>query len=147
MVDKLIGAIAEGIRNAFGDSAEVYTENVYQNAVKPCFFVECESSERIEMLNRNFFVRVHVGIAYENDDDEKRLEAESVTAPLFDLLNLIAVGDKCFNGRRINGKWESGRLVVRAIYDMWPEIDRAERELMETIEVKGLYDGSEIYEG
>lgn len=147
MVDKLIGAIAQKIRDTFGDSTRVYTENVYQNAVKPCFFVECGSSERIELLNRRFFVRAHVEIRYENDGDEKRLEAESITALMFDLLNLIYVQDKCFNGRKINAKWENGRLVVRAIYDMWPELDRTGCEVMETIEVKGLYYGSEIYEG
>ena len=147
MVDVLIGAVAKKVREAFGDEIEVYTESVYQNAHKPCFFVQCESSERIEMLNKNFFVRVHVAVTYENDSDEKRRAAESVTATLFDALSLVRVEDVCFNGRRIHGKWENGSMVIRAIYDMWTEISDEEHELMETIEVKEIYDGAGVYEG
>lgn len=147
LVDKLIGAVAKKIKRELGEKAEVYTEGVYQNAVKPCFFVECEKSERMEMLNRRFFVRVHVAVIYENDGDEKRCDAESITATLFDLLARIDADEVCFNGRKIYGKWENGRLVIRALYDMWPQWESEECTLMEAIEVKEMYDGRAIYEG
>ncbi|MBQ6795522.1 MAG: hypothetical protein IJO83_05195 [Clostridia bacterium] len=141
MVDKLTGAVAEGIRDAFGEKAEVYTERVHQNAVKPCFFVECESMERIEMLNRNFFVRAHVAVIYENEGDEKRNEAEGITANLFKLLSLVKAGDVTLNGRRIHGKWENGALIVRVCYDIWQKEGKEECGVMEKIEVKGVYGG------
>lgn len=147
MVDKLIGAVAEKVRKEFGEKTEVYTEGVYQNAVKPCFFVECEKCERIEMLNRNFFVRVHAAVVYENEGDEKRRDGESITARLFDLLSCIEAGDVCFNGRKIYARWEDGRLVVRALYDMWPTEEIETCDVMETIEVKEIFDGAEVYEG
>ena len=141
MVDKLTGAVAEGIRDAFGEKAEVYTESVHQNVKKPCFFVECESMERMEMLNRNFFVRAHVAVIYENGGDEKRNEAEGIIARLFKLLSLVKAGDETLNGRRIHGKWENGALVVRVCYDIWQKEGREECGVMEKIEVKEVYGG------
>ena len=141
MVDKLTGAVAESIRNAFGEKAEVYTESVHQNAKKPCFFVECESMERIEMLNRNFFVRAHVAGMYENDGDEKRNEAEGVAPRLFKLLSLVKSGDVMLNGRKIHGKWENGTLIVRACYDIWQKEGKEECDVMEKIELKEVYGG------
>ncbi len=147
MIDKLIGAVAENIRKAVGEKFEVYTESVYQYAVKPCFFVECENVERIEMLNNNYFVRVHAKIICENDGDEKRLETESVATKLLDLLSTVMVDPVRLNGRKIHGKWEDGRLVIRAIYDIWHEMGTEEHDLMESIEVKGIYDGVGIHKG
>ena len=147
MVDKLIGAVAQKVRDEFGEKNEVYTESVQQNAVKPCFFVECENCERMEMLNRNYFVRVHLAVRYENDGDEKRCDAQSITARLFDLLSFIKAEEVCFNGRKIHARWEDDRLIVRAVYDMWPTVEKETGEKMEAIEIKETFDGREIYEG
>lgn len=147
MVEKLIGAVAQKVRNEFGEKIEVYTESVHQNAVKPCFFIECEKCERVEMLNRNYFVRVQVAVTYENEGDEKKHDAQGVTAKLFDLLSCVMAEEVFFNGRKIHAKWEDGRLIVRAIYDMWPTMERETGTLMEAIEIKETFDGREIYEG
>ena len=147
MVDKLIGALAESIESAFDGKYKVYTESVYQNAQKPCFFAECERAERLPMLNRRFFVRVHVLITFENDGDEKKFETESIVARLFDILGLVKVEDGYLNGRKIYGKQEEGRFVVRAIYDMWPQNIEKDIGIMESLEIKEIYDGEErIYE-
>lgn len=135
MVDGLIGAIVKSISDTFEGRYGVYTENVYQGAEKPCFFVECEKAERVEMLNRRFFVRVTVKITFENDSDEKQYEAENVAAEMFDLLGLVKTDTVCFNGRKIYGKWESGRFVIRACFDMWNERATEVAEMMEKIEV------------
>ncbi len=146
MTDKLIGAVAQNIQDCFKDAA-VYTESVYQYAEKPCFFVECENIERVEMLNRNYFLRVHVKVIYENDKEEKRLEAEGAATKLLGILATARVEEILLNGRKIHARWENDRLVVRAIYDIWQEEEKEECDVMESIEVKGIYDGVGIYEG
>lgn len=147
MVEKLLGALAKSVRDAFEEKVEVYTESVHQGVVKPCFFVQCEECERVEMLNRNFFVRVHVALTYDNDGDEKRYDAQCITAKLFDLLGVVRVGENFFNGRKIHGRWEDGKMVVRVCYDMWCAKMEEDCELIEKIEVRGMCDGERIYEG
>lgn len=141
MVDLLIGAVGEKIRNFWGEEYAVYTESVHQGAIKPCFFVECEKAERVEMLNRRFFVRVTVKITFENDSDTKKYETENITAPMFDLLSLVNAAGGYFNGRKIYGKWEDGAFVIRCCYDIYTVQNGEETEFMETVKVKGLYDG------
>lgn len=138
MVDKLICALSEKIRGEFEDWS-VYTESVHQALEKPCFFVECENVERVDMLNGNFLMRVNVKITCDNDSEEKKYEAQSIASSLFDLLGRIKAGECFFNGRKINGKWESDSFVVRACYDMFTKKVCEEASLMETIELKGDY--------
>ena len=137
MVDNLICALAQSIEKALDGEYAVYTEAVHQNAVKPCVFVECENAERVEMLNRRFFVRVSVKLTLENDSDEKKAQTDALTAKLFGLLGRVEAEGVCLNGRKIHGRWEDGSFVIRCIYDMWHE-EVEECDLMEKIEVKGL---------
>ncbi|MBR5535063.1 MAG: hypothetical protein IKU60_00290 [Clostridia bacterium] len=148
MIEKLITALAQSIRNEFENEWRVYTESVYQALEKPCFFVECEKVERVDMLNRRFLMRVNVKITCENDSEERKNDAQSLSAKLFDLLGCIRVDDCFFNGRKIHGKWESGSFVVRCVYDMVAKKEEEEAEKMLTIETRGFHDGRDgIYKG
>ena len=137
MVDRLLALLVQSIEKEFGNEYAVYTESVYQNAKKPCFFALCESVERMQMLNGRFFVRAHVLVRFEAEGDEKRLEGDKIVARLFKLLGRIEGDNLCFNGRKVHGAWSDGVLNVRGIYDLWPE-EAEEGDLMEKIELKGL---------
>ncbi|MBQ8539967.1 MAG: hypothetical protein IJ435_00685 [Clostridia bacterium] len=145
MVDKLIGALAQSIEKALDGEYIIYTEDVHQNAEKPCIFVRCESAERVQMLNRHFFVRVNVKLTVEPGSDEKNARTEALVAKLFNVLGMVEAGGVCFNGRKIHGKWAEGSFVVGCIYDMWQEKIK-ECDLMEKIEVKGIGHGGAVYE-
>ncbi len=145
MVDKLIALLAQSIEKNFGNEYAVYTESVCQSLKKPCFFVRCESMERMQLINGHFFVRAHVLISLEVEGDEKRLEGDKVVAKLFKLLGRLEGDELCFNGRKIHGAWSEGVLSVRCIYDLWPE-ETEEYDLMEKIELKGLCYGNQIHQ-
>lgn len=145
MVDILLGALAQSIEKALDGEYIVYTEDVHQNAEKPCIFARCESAERVEMLNRHFFVRVNVKLTVEPGSDEKNAQTESMIATLFKVLGMVEAGGVCFNGRKIHAKRVEGHFTVHCIYDMWPE-ETEDCDLMEKIEVKGIYNGRAVYE-
>lgn len=142
MVDLLICAVSKKIRDAWSEY-EVYTENVHQGVKKPCFFVQCEKTEKVDMLQRRFFVRVTVKIVFENDNDSALYDGECITARMFDLLSALEIDGQIFNGRKVYGKWEDGRLVVRCCYDVYTVNEKEDTALMESVEVKGIYNGTE----
>lgn len=136
MVEKLIEAIGKSLEEKWDGTFEVYTENVYQSAVKPCFFIECENAEQMQLLGGRFFLRVTVKITLDSDCERKKYEAEAVLGDVFNIVSLVKAGDMVLRGRKINAKWESGKLVIRSVYDIFTEEEKEaeEKPLMETIE-------------
>lgn len=139
MIDVLVGAVGSMLHEKWGDEYEVYTEKVYQGAKRPCFFVECEKTEKINLLGGRFFVRADIKVTLENDSDTKIREADALIDSIFSLLNFVDVGERRIFGRRINAKWENGSMVVRSVYDVSGVIEETEGDLMEKITVKERY--------
>lgn len=133
MVGEITRAIAKSVRDEWGMDYRVYTESVYQNAKKPCFFIGCESAERIRLLGGGFFMRVKMRIAIENDSDTKKAEIEKMVGRLFSIINFVTVGEKKFFCRNCTGGWESSGFVVHATYDMPYVLQKDKPELMQTI--------------
>lgn len=136
MVEKLIEAIGKSLEEKWDGAFKVYTENVYQSAVKPCFFIECENAEQMQLLGGKFFLRVCVKVTLDSDDECKKYQAEAVLGDMFNIMSLAMAGDRVLRGKKINAKWESGKLVVRSVYDIFIEEENEEEEktLMRTIE-------------
>ena len=136
MIKKLIGAVAQSIRERLGAGYKVYTESVHQNLEKPCFFVECESAEKVPLLGRRFFLRMWVKISFLSSGDRKNYEEQEILGDLFLALNTIKTEEKSLMGRKIHAKRESGILTLRGCYDVFFE-EAGENEdaaLMEKIE-------------
>lgn len=136
MVEKLIEAIGKSLKEKLDGEFEVYTENVYQSAVKPCFFIECENAEQMQLLGGKFFLRVTVKVTLDSDDERKKYRAEAVLGDVFNIMSLALAEGRVLRGRKINAKWESGKLVIRSVYDIFIEEESGEEEktLMQTIE-------------
>ena len=136
MVEKLIGCLSAQIKKRW-EEYEVYTEGVYQHAVKPCFFVECENVEQIKLLGERFYLRVTVKITLQSDSEIKKYESQKMIGDFFALMNHIEVDDVILYGRKIHSKWENGALTLRGSYNVFT---RAESDknlaLMETIEAE-----------
>lgn len=136
MVEKLIEALVKSVEDKWADTFAVYTESVYQSAVKPCFFIECENAEQKQLLGGKFFLRVTVKITLDMDDECKKYKSEAILGDLFNIMTRIKAGCVVLHGRRINAKWESGNLVVRGCYDIFTgeESEEEEKILMTAIE-------------
>lgn len=135
MVEELIGAIAQKLRDRFGNEYRVYTEGVYQFAEKPCFFIECEGIERVPLTGNRYYLRVTVKVTAEIDGDEKKYKAQRASGDVFSQMNSVEVNSFILQGRKIHGKWEDGNLVIRGCYDIFTkQEEESERAMMETVE-------------
>ncbi|MBQ8003218.1 MAG: hypothetical protein IJ297_07230 [Clostridia bacterium] len=141
MIDEVVRSIAAAIRAVVPPEYEIYTENVHQGAKLPCFFVECKDAQRVDMLNNQFFIRAELAVICENDSDTKKQETDSITAVLFHALRVVYAGKQQLNGRRISGKWQDGRFVINATYDIWPNIGSTDTDMMLELEKREYGNG------
>lgn len=138
MIEKLIGAVAESLFKKWGEEYEVYTESVYQNVKKPCFFVECESVEKKELLGGRFFIRADIKVSIEDDGDIRKQKVEKMIGDVFAVMNFVCVEGKTLQGRSVRGKWENDSFVVRGTYSIFCGEERETHDLMQTVEIKGM---------
>ncbi len=140
MVDRVIGALAERLDEAFGERFTVYTEGVKMGAEKPCFFVECEKLEKVALLGGRYMLRFSIAVKLEGDGDTPRFDAESVTGELFEIMNVLEVEGNLLRAMGLNGRFEGKGLVMRCSYDAVVKIvpDEGEEEiaLMEEVTFK-----------
>lgn len=137
MVDKLVEALAENMKARWGEEYKIYTENVYQNAVKPCFFIECENVQKVQLLGGRFFLRVEMKVVFDSDSDQKKLEGDKIIGELFVMMNCIKKDDRVYNGRKIHCNKENGNLTVRGVYDLFIRKEEEGYDMMESVEIKG----------
>ena len=136
MTEKLVGKVAKSIRDRVKETYRVYTECVEQNLEKPCFFVECESAEKVPLLGNRFFLRVWVKVSFDATGERQNFKEQEVLGDVFLALNTVKTEEGCLMGRKIHAKRESGILTVRGCYDVFFEEseDKEEAALMEKIE-------------
>jgi hypothetical protein len=134
MVEELVKSLAERLREMF-DGYEVYTESVAMGAEKPSFFVECEEAEKVQLLGKRFILRISLSVTLESDSDRKRSESESIMPTIFEAMSVLKTEERIVRGRSLTGRNESGRLVMRGVYDvfMTDEISEDKIFMMETM--------------
>ncbi len=138
MLSMLTGAVSEKLFELFDKKHPVYTEKVYQNVEKPCFFVEIKGVEKVNLLGGRFFLRVEMCITAEDDSDNKNLVSEKNAGKLFGALNFVKVGEISVFGRKMSAVNDGDKLVFKVLYDVSGvmEKDDDETALMESIGVK-----------
>lgn len=147
MLGMLTGAVSEKIFKLFDKRHPVYTEKVYQNVKKPCFFVEIKGVEKINLLGGRFFLRVEMSITAEDDSDHKNLMSEKIAGKLFSALNFVEVGGISVYGRRMSAVNDGDKMIFKVFYDVSSvkENENDETALMESIGVKedvcGIHEG------
>ncbi len=142
----LTSAVSEKIFALFEEKYPVYTEKVFQNVKKPCFFAEIKGVEKINLLGGRFFLRVEMNITLEDDSDTKCFASEEVAKKLFCALNFVEVGEASIYGRRMSAVNDGNKMIFKVFYDVsLTEVMDEEIALMESIGVKEEFGG--IHEG
>lgn len=137
MVSELVRAVAKGIYEHWEGKVPVYTEKVYQNAEKPCFFAECSSIKRVKLLGGRYFLRCTITVTAENDSEMCGLETESMMDGLFYVMNFVSLGDFKIHAVSLTGERENNAFKAVGVYDIFTHTDDAEDTwLMESIEIK-----------
>ncbi len=136
MTEEIIRNIADMLRGEFGEEYEIYTEGVYQGAKKPCIFIECEKSERVNLLGKNFYIRNTVLISIDDERRDKRVKAASIAGDIFNILNCVKTDAAVLWGRNIHGKWDKGNFNIRASYNVFTKEKEEDAPVMEYCEIE-----------
>ncbi len=141
MVETLTEGIVESIRDRWGEEYKIYTESVYQNVLKPCFFVECQEVRNVQLLGRKFFLRVKMKVSFFNDGDEKKHMGEKLVGEIFSLMNTVKKDGNIFYGRGLKSTWENDALIIIGEYDLFEKNKKEDAEMMESVEIpqKGCF--------
>lgn len=92
MVKKFLNAITAALNAEFGDTYEIYTEDVPQGLVPPCFLITMITPQRTKETHVTYRQSVLFAIQYFPDEDENyREELHGVISRLDDCLEIISV--------------------------------------------------------
>ena len=133
MINKIIDGISVAINSEFGDPYEIYTEDIEQGLVEPCFSILCLNPTINQVLGKRYFRTNMFCVHYFPSSDEKQSECYAVIEKLMDALEIITVdGDLC-RGTDMHGEVVDNVLSFFVNYDMYVYKEEAAEPAMETV--------------
>lgn len=141
MINKIIDGISVRINAIFGDSYEIYTENVEQGLSEPCFSVLCINPTIEQFLGKRYFRTNQFCVHYFPKTNEKQYESFSVVERLQNALEYITVDGDAVRGTQMHSEMVDGVLSFFVNYDMFVCKSKEDSSYMETVsydaDVKG----------
>ncbi|MDD3049720.1 MAG: hypothetical protein PHR06_01090 [Candidatus Cloacimonetes bacterium] len=119
MINSIIDSISISINTEFGDSYEIYTENIEQGLKEPCFSILCLNPTNELFLGKRYYRTNQFCIQYFPSTDDKSSECNNVIERLFDCLEFIIVTGDLTMGTKMKGEVVDGVLNFFINYDMF----------------------------
>lgn len=120
MINSLTEAVGKAVKAEFGDTADVFTEEVRQGFSAPCFFVSCDNPLERLFFGTKYYSENQFCIQYfPKEGTRKRAECEEAAERLFEALLWLDVGDDLIMGRKMSHKTEKGVLSFFVSYDYY----------------------------
>lgn len=120
ILNDIITGIAEAIGEEFSEGYKIYTENVEQGLVAPCFSVVCVSPLSRRFLGRRHYKENKFCIHYYAGTSDARGECLEVFDRLVNCLRRISVSGDLINGGEITAEGpEDGVLHVFVNYNLF----------------------------
>lgn len=98
MVNNVISAVSVALHNEFGTSYRIYSDNVEQALIRPCFFINVIRPTQVEKNPTRYYVSVPLVIQYFPQTQGVRSECHSVASKLFDCLKYVSFSDDMYRG-------------------------------------------------
>ena len=134
MINSIIDAISVAINDKFGDDYEIYTEDIKQGLVEPCFSILCINPKEEQVLDKRYLSQNQFCVHYFPSTDHKRSECYGVIGQLSDCLQMISVdGDLC-RGTHMSAEIVGDVLSFFINYDMHVYKHRDSEPTMETMD-------------
>ena len=141
MINKIIDGISVRINAVFGDSYEIYTENVEQGLNEPCFSVLCINPTIEQFLGKRYFRTNQFCVHYFPKTNEKQYESFAVVERLQNALEYITVDGDTVRGTQMHSEVIDGILSFFINYDMFVYKAKEDNSYMKTVsydaDVKG----------
>lgn len=143
MINGILSGITDAIYAEFGDAYEIYTENVEQGLVEPCFLVRCLNPTNERYLGRRRYLTNQFAIQYFPYTDKPRQEINDVIERLTVCLEWISVADGLVAGSNRESNISDNVLTFTVNYNFFAYQKVSSEPNMESVKVKGgIRDGS-----
>lgn len=135
MINKIIDGISMAINAEFGDDYEIYTEDIKQGLIEPCFSILCLNPTVEQFLGRRYFRTNQYCIHYFPNSDEKRSECNGIMERLSKCLEIITVDDNLIRGTSIHSEFSEDVLHFFVNYDLFVYKPKDNESKMEVVEI------------
>lgn len=136
MTDKIITAIANAIRTAYGESEyRIRTEKTEQGFKEPCFFIALINQIHTQELGTRFQRQYSFDVQFFPQNNNKA-QCETVAEDLYSLLEYIQLDDGYLRGTSMNSKITDSVLHFLVDYSI-TGFTKNDDEYMEEVSYSG----------
>ena len=142
MIESIKKAIAKAINTEFNSEYEIYTEDISQGMIEPCFSIVSLLATNQSLLPPRYLRTYSFDIHYfPKDKNNTKSECEAVAERLYLCLELINFVDNTYRGIKMSYEVVEGVLHFFVSYNVIVKKDITPVDKMETLETKvGLKD-------
>lgn len=136
MINKILDAISQALNSEFGDSYELYSENIKQDFKEPCFFIRCLNPSKQDFLGNRYLRKYLFDIQY-FPKNKKNLNSElySIQERLFNCMEYINMDEDLIRGMKMRGEIVDKTLHFFINYNVFVIKKGPQDEFMENIKV------------
>lgn len=120
MTNKILDAISQALNSEFGDSYELYSENIKQDFKEPCFFIMCLNPSEQNFLGNRYYRKYLFDIQYfPKNKKSPNSELYEMQERLFNCMEYINMGNDLIRGKNRRGEVEDKILHFFVNYDVF----------------------------
>ena len=130
MINEILKGIAKAIRDEFGESLNIYLNEVEQGLIEPCFFISVLNPDVKQVLGRRYVLNCPVSVQFISEEDREVINAQG--SRLFNCLELISVSGDLARGRNMSYSINEDILTFTVTYNIY-FYKKQEKESMESL--------------
>ncbi len=119
MLSEVTTAIQNALSVAFGNEYSVYTKEMEQGYLKPCFFIGLADSSQKRVVGKRYLNNYSFEIKLIPSESGDNLEIYKVAEKMNEVLKVITVGQDPLSGRDLHYKTLEGNLYFYASYNFY----------------------------
>ncbi len=137
IINDIVSAISTNIYNEFGGQYEIYTEQMEQGFLQPCFYISNVKSDIKVLLNNRYKQENSFCIKFYTNDSNTNLSCNDVAIRLYSTLEFITNNEtaKMLHGTKMTYEVVDGVLNFYVNYNTVYCIEE-EKTIMETMSSK-----------
>lgn len=136
MINDIVIGIAQSLNGEFGDSYEIYCEEVEQDLQEPCFLITLLDASNKRIVGNRYERKQPFDVLYFPSTSEKRSEMQDVQDRLYNALEYINFQGGLLKGTSMNGNTVDNILHFMVDYN-FTVVKNDEKVFMQELKVKG----------
>lgn len=136
MTNKILDAISQALNSEFGDSYELYSENIKQDFKEPCFFIMCLNPSEQNFLGNRYYRKYLFNIQYfPKNKKSPNSELYEMQERLFNCMEYINMDEDLIRGLKMRGEIVDKKLHFFVNYNVFVFKKGPQDEFMGSIKV------------